>query len=182
MSVKEELENLMEKLVKGYESTPSGLPLNPKRKDIDSIVYIGEPNADGWSRWKPVKQTSDEEFLLLLNFLKIEVSQDVIEYFTSYYFLTFSIMYKSYTIRLNDVAPEANLKRLKMKFENFRDPRDGKINYFPIGLEVRAGYSVVVEVKTGLVKFFDSETWKTKKIAASLQEFLKNSEPQITPI
>lgn len=182
MTVKEELGILIEKLIKGYEATSSGFPLNPKRKDINPIIYIGEPNGSGWSKWKPIKQTPNDEFLTLLNILNIEANQDIIEYFTSYYFLTFSIKYKSYVIRLNDIAPEVNFKRLKMEFENFRDDRDGKIKYIPIGLEVRVGYSVVVEVKTGLVKFFDSENGKTRKIATSLQEFLKNSEPKIIPL
>lgn len=181
MTVKEELEILLEKLIKGYEATSGGFPLNPKRKDINPIIYIGEPDANGWSRWKPIKQTPNDEFLSLLESLNIEANQDVTEYFTSYYFLAFSIKYKSYVIGLSDIAPEAKIKRLKMKFENFRDNRDGKIKYVPIGVEGGIGYSVVVEVKTGLVKFFDSENGRTRKIATSLQDFLKNSEPIITP-
>lgn len=39
------------------------------------------------------------------------------------------------------------------------------------------GYTVVVEIKTGIVKFFDSDNGKTRKIAPSLQDFLKGSEP-----
>lgn len=177
MPVKEEIGKLVEDLAKAYEDTYEGLPLNPLRKDIDQIIYVGEPDASGWCKWKPIKQAQNAEFLILLKTLDIEPNLDIIEYFTSYYFLTFSIKYKSYVIRLNDIAPEVNLKRLKEKFENFRDNSDGKIKHIPIGLEVGVGHSVVIEVKTGIVKFFDSENGKTRKIASSLREFLNKSEP-----
>lgn len=177
MTVKEELGNLLEKLMKGYETTSEGYPLSPRKKDVDPILYIGEPDTSGWCKWKPLEQTFNEEFLLVINVLNIEINQDVVEYFTSYYFFNFDVKFKSYVIGINDIAPGDKLKRLKMRLESFRDNRDGKIKLIPIGMEEGIGHSVVVETKTGIVKLFDSENGKMRKIASSLHEFLKNSEP-----
>lgn len=55
MTVKEGLGILIEKLIKGYEATSGGFPLKPKRKDINPIIYSGEPDSSGWSKWKPIK-------------------------------------------------------------------------------------------------------------------------------
>jgi len=177
MTVKEELGNLLEKLMKGYEITAEGYPLSPRRKDVDPILYIGEPDTSGWCKWKPLEQASNEEFLSVMNVLNIEINQDVVQYFTSYYFFNFDIKFKSYVMGINDIAPGDKNKRLKMGLESFRDNRDGKIKLIPIGMEEGIGHSVVVEVKTGIVKLFDSENGKMRKIAPGLQEFLKNSEP-----
>lgn len=91
MTVKEELRNLLEKLMRGYESTANGYPSNPKRKDVDPILYIGEPDSSGWCKWKPLEQSSNEEFLSVMDIMKIKINQDIIEYFTSFFFFNFDI-------------------------------------------------------------------------------------------
>ena len=48
-----------------------------------------------------------------------------------------------------------------------------------IGVESKVNYSVVVEIKTGIVKFVDDEKGKMRKIAPSLEEFIKGWEPWV---
>ena len=179
MTVKEELGNLLEKLMKGYEITSEGYPLSPRRKDVDPILFIGEPDSSGMCKWRPLAQTSNEEFLSIMNMLNIEINQDVLEYFTSYYFFTFSIKSKSYNIALTSIAPGDKFKRLRMKLEGIGCIHDGKIEYIPIGVEESIDRTVVIETKTGVVKILNEETGKLRKIAPSLQELLKNSEPVV---
>lgn len=40
MTVKEELGNLLERLVNYYEINAEGLPSIPKRKDVEQSIYI----------------------------------------------------------------------------------------------------------------------------------------------
>lgn len=51
---------------------------------------------------------------------------------------------------------------------------NGKVTHFVIGVESKVNYSVVVEIKTGIVKFVDDEKGKMRKIAPSLEEFIKD--------
>lgn len=103
--------------MRGYESTADGYPSNPRRKDIEPILYIGEPDSSGWCKWKPLEQSSNEEFLSIMNMLNIEINQDIIEYFTSYFFFNFDVKFKSYVIALNDIAPGDKMERLKLRLE-----------------------------------------------------------------
>lgn len=179
MSVKKELDIFLKKLLKLYEATPEGLPLCPRRKDIDQIIYVGKPDDSGWCKWKPIEQKTNEKFLSLMNMLKIDISDEIIEYFTSYYFLSVDLKFKSYIIGLSEVAPGDEFKRLKERIERYKDEYDGKIKYIPIGVEEEQGYSVVIEVKTGIIKFADFDKRRMRKICSNLQEFIKNSEPII---
>jgi hypothetical protein len=56
---------------------------------------------------------------------------------------------------------------------------NGKVTHFMIGTGTRADYSVVVEIKTGIVKFADDDKGKMKKIAPSLEEFIRGWEPRV---
>lgn len=153
--------------------------MNPRRKDINPDIYVGEPNHEGWCKWKPIEQLGNEEFVHILDTFEIEKNDALIEYFSSYYFLTVRAKFKSYNITLSAIAPGDGFKRLLAMLDGYRDSKTGKIKYIPIGSESGRGYSVVVEVKTGIVKFADDETGKTRKISSSLEEFIKGLEPII---
>ena len=48
-----------------------------------------------------------------------------------------------------------------------------------VTVQEEVNYSVVVEIKTGIVKFVDDEKGKMRKIAPSLEEFIKGWEPWV---
>ena len=87
MSVKNEMDMFFEKFLKKYEETTVGLPRCPKRKNIDQTIYIGETDSEGYSKWKPIPYGRDESFLRLLEIYGIEKNEDIVEYFSTYYFL-----------------------------------------------------------------------------------------------
>ena len=85
-----------EKFLKKYEETAVGLPRCPKRKNIDQTIYIGETDSEGYSKWKPIPYGRDESFLRLLEIYGIEKNEDIVEYFSTYYFLRIDIKFKNY--------------------------------------------------------------------------------------
>lgn len=54
--------------------------------------------------------------------------------------------------------------------------QEGKITHILLGTEQNSDDSVVVEVKTGIVKLANYETGKMRKIASSLGEFIQEWE------
>ncbi len=159
-----------------YQETPDGLPKAPRRKDTNQTVYVGESDSDGWCRWKPVPYCQEDAFLKLMETYGIEKNVDVIEYFSSYHFLGFDVKYKKYLIAVRPVEPKDEYKSLKRMINAYTN-QEGQITHIVIGVEgQRANYTVVVEVKTGLVKFVDDEKGKMKKIALSLEEFIRGWE------
>lgn len=178
MSVKNELDNFFERFLEAYQKTEDGLPKRPRRKDVDQAVYVDEPDADGWCRWKPIPYGKEEVFLKLLETYGIEKNKDIVDYFSSYHFLGFDIKYKKRGIAIRIVDPRDEYKCLKQIMEAYTDS-NGKVTHFMIGTEAKVNYSVVVEVKTGIVKFVDDETGKMRKIASSLEEFIRGWEPRV---
>ena len=115
----------------------------------------------------------------MLEIYGIEKNEDIVEYFSTYYFLRIDIKFKNYLISINSVEPKDEYKSLTRKIDAYTDS-NGKITHIPIGVEQqKANYNVVVEVKTGIVKFVDDEKGKMRKIAPSLEEFIKGWEPWV---
>jgi len=125
---------------------------------------------------KNFKETSNkEDFLRLLEVYGIEKNEDIVEYFCSYYFLGFSVTYKNYLIGTRDVEVLDGYKRLKWVIDAYTD-QNGRITHIPIGIEQHSERTVVVEIKTGIVKTVNCDTGKMRKIAPSLEEFIKGWE------
>ena len=99
----------------------------------------------------------------MLEIYGIEKNEDIVEYFSTYYFLRIDIKFKNYLISINSVEPKDEYKSLRRKIDAYTDS-NGKITHIPIGVEQqKANYNVVVEVKTGVVKFADDEKRKNEK-------------------
>lgn len=90
----------------------------------------------------------------------------------------FNINYKKSRIAISGVDPRDGYRSLKQIMEAYTD-LNGKVTHFVIGVESKVNYSVVVEIKTGIVKFADDEKGKMRKIAPSLEEFIKGWEPWV---
>ena len=60
------------------------------------------------------------------------------------------------------VDPRDGYRSLKQKIKAYTT-QDGKVTHIAIGTETKVGYSIVVEVKTGIVKFVDDESGKNEK-------------------
>ena len=178
MSVKKELDDFFARFLERFQETSDGLPRMPRRKDIDQAVYVGEADASGWCRWRPVPHGREEAFLKLLETYGIEKNADIVEYFTSYHFLHFCINYNKKIIGIGIVDPRDDYFNLKRGIRSYID-QNGMIPYLPIGYDNTTGHEIVAEVKTGIVKSVNYETMKTRKIASSLEAFIKGWEPMI---
>lgn len=178
MSVKKELDSFFERFLDAYQKTEDGLPKCPRRKDVDQAVYVGEPDAEGWCKWKPIPHGRDEDFLKLLETYGIEKNADIVDYFSSYHFLGLDIKYMKKGIAVRGVDPRDGYRSLKQVIRSFTY-QDGKIPYLPLGIDQRTDLSIVVEVKTGIVKVANYESGKMRKIAPSLEEFIRGWEPWV---
>lgn len=74
--------------------------------------------------------------------------------------------------------PRDEYKSFKQTLEAYTDS-NGKVTHFLIGIGTKTDYSLVVEIKTGIVKFADDDKGKMRKIAPSLEEFIRGWEPWV---
>lgn len=175
VSVKKELDSFFERFMERFQETPDGFPKRPRRKDVDQLVYVGVPDAVGWCRWKPISYGQDEVFMKLLEKYAIEKNTDIVDYFSSYHFLGFDIKYNKKIIAISAVDPRDEYRSLKQVIGSYTYP-DGKIPYLPLGFDEGTDLDVVVEIKTGIIKIANYESGKMRKIAPSLEEFIRGWE------
>lgn len=176
MSVKKELDSFFERFLDAYKKTEDGLPKRPRVKDVDQAVYVGEPSDSGWCRWKPIPYGEEETFIKLLETYGIEKNTDIIEFFSAYHFLGLDISYNKRKMGIRGVDPRDEYRLLKQVIGAYTD-QDGKVTHILIGTDTKIGYSIVIEVKTGIVKFVDEDNGKMRKISSSLEEFIRGWEP-----
>lgn len=175
MSVKNALDKFFIEFLDKYQETSEGLPRVPRRKDINQTIYVGDSDSNGYSKWKPLLYGQKENFIHLLETYKIEENDDIVQYFCSYYFLGFDVRYKKYLIAIKAIEVLDDYKRLRRIIDAYTD-QEGKITHIMLGSEQNSEDTVVVEVKTGIVKLAKYETGKMRKIASSLEEFIQGWE------
>ena len=178
MSVKEELDHFFDKFLKEYSLTPNGLPTAPRRNDVDQSIYVGEADKGGWCKWKPIRQPKNKDFESLLDFYHIKKNNDIIEYFSTYFFSNIDAIFKSHKILLSANMPDG-FKRLKRILDGLQDGDTGTITYIPIGIEHPRGYTIAIDVNKGAIVHIDDETEKKRKIAPNLASFLHELDPDI---
>ena len=178
MSVKKELDSFFKRFLEAYQKTEDGLPKCPRGKNVDTAVFVGEPSDSGWCRWKPISYGKEETFIKLLETYGIEKNTDIIEFFSAYHFLGLDIIYNKRKMGIRGVDPRDEYRLLKQVIHTYTG-QDGKVTHIFIGTDRKVGYSIVVDVKTGIVKFVDEDKGKMRKIASSLEEFIRGWEPHV---
>lgn len=177
------IENAMEKFFKlmleGYENTSQGLPMVPKVDVNRAEIFVGEIDDEGWSRWKPMKKDTKEEFEIIEKLLKLTINNDIKEYFNSYWFLQLEGTFKKKDINLEPVIPGKELNNFKDKLQGYIEAHDGDTSYIPIGTEDDSGYLIVIENDTGIIKIENHDTGKFRTIAKSLYELINELKPSI---
>lgn len=178
MSVKKELDSFFERFLGAYQKTEDGLPKCPRGENVDQAVYVGEPSDSGWCRWKPISYGKEETFIKLLETYGIEKNTDIIEFFSAYHFPGLDIIYNKRKMGIRGVDPRDEYRLLKQVIHAYTG-QDGKVTHIFIGTDRKVGYSIVVDVKTGIVKFVDEDNGKMRKIASTLEEFIRGWEPYV---
>ncbi len=179
MSIKIAMESFFNNMMEGYRKSEYKYPVSPKVDFIDEIMYIGEPDEEGWCGWRPIKKDVIHDLKDIEEELEIEINYDVKEYFNSYYFIRIEAKFKSYDISLKGVTPsEHNYELFKNSLRDYKYDHDGKLNYIPLGMDTNEDL-IVVENTTGEILIEDYERRKYKVIAASLEEFISQLKPVI---
>ncbi|OFS21214.1 SecY-interacting protein Syd [Clostridium sp. HMSC19A10] len=179
MNIKDGMGEFFEKMLTGYEQTSQGLPMRPKTSIDKGEIFVGKENEDGWSRWKPIKKDTKEEFKNIENLLSITINNDIKEYFNSYWFLELKGDFKKKTITLEPVIPGRELKKFERKLKGYIEVHDGNNKYIPIGSEANTGYLIVMENSTGIIKLENHDTGKFRSISENLYELIANLEPVV---
>lgn len=179
MSIKNALEKYFKDLLEGYSETADGFPIIPKRKDVDPMIYVGEPDEEGWCRWKPIIKDKMHDLKEIEEENKLELHLSIREYLNSFWFLKIKAKFKNYKISMHSVEPNRELNPFKELLKGYKLEHNNELKHIPLGSEMKIGYLIVVDNETGEVKFEDYDKSTFKTIAGSLEEFILSLEPII---
>ena len=154
-----------------YDSNNDGIgDLNGITEKLDYLKYLGVDYI--WITPFFVSPQRDNGYDVA-DYCNIEPMYGTMEDFDR-----LSLEAKKRGIGIDGVDPRDEYRSLKRIMEAYTDS-NGRVTHIVIGTEAKVDYSVVVEIKTGIVKFVDDEKGKMRKIAPSLEEFIKGWEPWV---
>ena len=176
--LKEVLKKYIDAFCKVYEDEWKSLPLLPYDEDEPSNLYVGEIDEEGWIQWQYVPVDRIIDFSGLEKEYNMHFSEELKEYYNSYYFLELSGFWNNRCITLDKIDSTVDV------LEEFRNVLDSNENLFIIGMD-SCSCSVGVKIDSGQVVLYDWEyeeyDWEYEKEAIltdSLSEFFSKLKPR----
>lgn len=179
MNIKYVMGEFFEKMLMGYKKTSQGLPMAPKVEVNNNEIFVGEVDEEGWSKWKPIMKSEEEEFSEIEKILSTDINKDLKEYFNSYWFIQLEGKFKKRDIELQPVIPGAELNEFTKKLKGYIEAHNGNSEYVPIGSEDDTGFLILLENNSGKIVKENHETGSIKVIAENMCELISNLKPTI---
>lgn len=162
--LKEVLKKYIDAFFKFYEDEWKSLPQLPYDEDEPSNLYVGEIDEDGWIQWQYIPVDRMIDFSRLEQEYNIHFSEELKEYYNSYYFLELCGFWNNRCITLDKIDNTIDV------LEEFRNVLDSNENFFIIGID-SCSCSIGVKFDSGQVISYDWENEEESVLAESLSDF-----------
>lgn len=154
-----------------WRSTRGG-PRIPWDPDVAPEIYVGEPDADEWVGWRPIRKAGGPTLAQLAPDLG-PFHPSIERYFASWWFLALEGAFEGRMLTLQPnrpgLDPEAYLEQVRA----YASGRGRPARRLPIGFDDQSSLLVVVDNLSGEVSVEDWETGELEWIAASLDDVLQ---------
>ncbi|UNL83207.1 SecY-interacting protein Syd [Priestia koreensis] len=144
------------------------LPRIVWNEDVDSFIYYGEEDKDGYISWEPIEKKEASTFKEIETQYHVQLHDSVKQYFNSYWFLELMGWTNSYNIHLHPVAPGIEPNYFISLVKDHVELKGGILQYVPIGYE-SDGMLIVLNNNTGEIFVEDFELHEYTQIANSLE-------------
>ena len=163
--LKEVLKKYIDAYCKVYEDEWKSLPKLPYDEDEPSNLYVGEINEDGWIQWQYVTVDRIIDFSGLEKEYNIHFSEELKEYYNSYYFLDLCGFWNNRCITLDKIDNTIDV------LEDFRCELDNnRKTMITIGTD-SCNCLIGVKIDSGQVVLCDWENEEEFVLFDSLTEF-----------
>lgn len=162
--LKEVLKKYIDAYYKVCEDDWKSLPKLPYDEDEPSNLYVGEINENGWIQWQYVPVDRIIDFSGLEEEYNIHFSEELKEYYNSYYFLYLYGFWNNRCIIFEKIDNTIDV------LEEFGNVLDSNENLFIIGTD-SCNCSIGVKMDSGQVVLCDWENEEEFILADSLTEF-----------
>lgn len=158
------LKNYIDAFFKVYEEDLKSLPKLPYDEDEPSSLYVGEIDEEGWIEWQYVPVDMILDFSELEEEYAIHLSEELKEYYNSFYFLELCGFWNNKCIMLDKIDAATDV------LDDFRSVLNEQEDMIEIG-SMDSYASVFVKFVSGRVVLYDWEFEEEAVLADSLSEF-----------
>ena len=158
------LKNYIDAFFKVYEEDLKSLPKLPYDEDEPSSLYVGEIDEEGWIEWQYVPVDRILDFSELEEEYAIHLSEELKEYYNSFYFLELGGFWNIKCIMLDKIDAATDV------LDDFRNVLNEQEDMIEIG-SMDSYASVFVKFVSGRVVLYDWEFEEEAVLADSLSEF-----------
>lgn len=171
--------NYFRKLQVLYEKTFRTRPTVSYTKELNPDLLIGNQDEDGEIQWAPVRQTKVPDWDFLARRLGFTLNEEIIEYYTTFFFLMLSGSYKG--CKLNFYCIDGSKIVEQVIIRAFEDAQYifPKQAFLLIGNAIvhdDDNFFILYDNNTGRLFCYDSETQKEVVLSYSLAEVIGNME------
>ncbi len=170
--LKKAVKRYLDRYFDEWAESRGGLPAVPFDEDMETKLFVGEPDDDEYICWQYKENPQLTDFGALEAKTGVELPQQIKDYYTSYLFLQFEGFYEGKPIWLNPITDETDiLAELEYSLLNENPDR------IEIGVLSDSDLPLCVDVKTGRVIVWDYEREKSCILSNSLLELFEKLTP-----
>lgn len=155
-------------LLEVWQAKHGGLPVTPYDEEVESFIYGGEPDEEGWVSWRPVEKQDEDDMADVERELGVALHPSVKEYFNCFWFCSLGGRAHGHAVQLEPVQPGVGLEDFVRNLRGYKGAHGGRLDNIPVGVETGQGMLVVVDNETGEVKLEDYESSSFELLAADL--------------
>lgn len=174
MEIKKALERYFKELLYVWEKEYVTYPKAPWDEDIDSKLYLSDPDEEEYVYWKPIEKVNLEDFSEIEKVLGLKIHSSIKEYFNSYWFLNLQGFYGSRLVNLEPVEPGKCVLEFFQAMKQYEENNGRELRYIQIGFISPEDMTISVDNKTGQIFLEDFETEENEVLANSLVELINN--------
>ncbi len=172
MEIKNALKHYFDELIDVWRTKYGTYPKAPWDEDIDSRLYLSDPDEEEYVYWKPIEKTDIENFAEIEKKLSMKLHHNIKEYFNSYWFLNLQGFYKSRLVNLEPVEPGKSILCFFQGMQQYEENNGRKLRYIQIGFISPEDMAILFDNETGEILVEDFETEENELLANSLAELI----------
>ena len=179
MEVRNALNCYFEEFVNMWRSKYGTYPKVSWDEEIDSRLYLNEPDEDEYVYWKPVEKTEMDNFTEIEKSLGMNLHNEIKEYFNSYWFLNLQGFYGPRLVNLEPVEPGKSILEFFQVMQQYEQKNGRELRYIQIGFISPEDMAIVFDNETGEILIENFETEAYELLANSLAELITSLKVEL---
>lgn len=174
MEIKTALERYFKELMNVWETKYGTYPKAPWDEEMDPLLYISNPDEEGYVYWKPIEKNKIDNFIEIEKEISMNIHNAIKEYFNSYWFLYIQGFYGARLVNLEPVEPGKSIVEFIRIMKRYEENEGREFRYIQMGFVSPEEMAIIFDNETGQILIENFETKEKEFLANSLVELINN--------